>query len=278
MVASFILNPCDVIKTRLQTQNTLPGVHAADLPYKGFWRSLIKITAEEGFAGLMRGITASMMREASYSSLRLGLYDPIKGFFAPAGTEKHEFGLLEKILAGGLSGAIGSAIANPTDLIKIRFQSVFPGQPRPYKHTLDAFFTIFKTDGLAGLYRGVTPTIVRASVLTSAQLATYDHTKRYMIRSGFGDDTRTHLTCSVISGFVAATATNPFDVIKSRIMSDAHGRYRGPWHCMIAMLKSEGPRSFMKGWSASFARLGPHFCISMPLLELIRQLLGIDTV
>jgi hypothetical protein len=34
----------------------------------------------------------------------------------------------------------------------------------------------------------------------------------------------------------------------------------------------------VRGWTASFARLGPHFVMSMPLLELIRKLMGVDAV
>jgi hypothetical protein len=56
-------------------------------------------------------------------------------------------------------------------LIKIRFQNVLPGQPAPYKNTFHAFAVIAKTEGLlSGLYRGVVPTVVRASVRETSKI------------------------------------------------------------------------------------------------------------
>ncbi len=49
-----------------------------------------------------------MLREASYSSLRLGLYDPIKELIAPNAQTKDDFQLHHKILAGAITGVIGA--------------------------------------------------------------------------------------------------------------------------------------------------------------------------
>ena len=58
----------------------------------------------------MKGITASMMREASYSSMRLGLYDVFKGVYAPGVRSKEDFTLTQKILGKNRSDA-GEGIA-----------------------------------------------------------------------------------------------------------------------------------------------------------------------
>ena len=66
-------------------------------------------------------LTASILREASYSTIRIGAYEPLKellGAHNPARTP-----LWKKIIAGASSGAIGSAMASPTDLVKIRLQA-----------------------------------------------------------------------------------------------------------------------------------------------------------
>ena len=66
--------------------------------------------------GVYNGIEASCLREASYSTLRLGLYEPIKRVI---GSDEHG-PMWKKFAAGALSGIVGSAIANPADLLKIR--------------------------------------------------------------------------------------------------------------------------------------------------------------
>jgi solute carrier family 25 protein 14/30 len=277
MLISALLNPMDVVKVRLQTQNELV---AASVPrrYHGFVHGFRTILNEEGyFRGLMRGLSPSMMRELSYSSLRMGLYDPLKYFFA--GETAHP-GLLASILAGIVSGAIGSAIATPTDVVKIRFQGELPGQPRRYRNTFHAFYTIYTEEGIRGLYKGVFPTTLRAAILTSSQLASYDHSKRLLLRTGlFQDNPYLHITASIISGLVTTTASSPVDVIKTRWMNARKDAvYKGPFDCFWKSLTAEGPKALFRGWVPNYLRLGPHFLLSLPLYEQIRKLFGLSSL
>jgi len=287
MTISAILNPMDVIKVRLQLQNqmhrvSIGHIHGIGSPYHGFFHAASKILHEEGFfGGLMKGITPSMIRELSYSSIRMGLYDPIKQLLQPGATSKDDFTLIQKILAGALSGAIGSSLLNPTDLVKIRFQSVLPGQSRVYKHTADAFYKIYNFEGgIRGLYKGMIPTTMRASVLTSAQLSSYDHTKRVLLRNGLMEDNvYLHLVASIISGLVTTTATNPFDIVKTRWMASLEKNlYKSPLDCFIKTVSNEGFIALLKGWVPNYLRLGPHFLLSLPLNEFIRRMLGAGSV
>jgi len=300
MFISAILNPLDVVKVVLQTQSQLKSLDShphpisdvvlhpsrslyANARYHGAWHAIQSIFQEQGYRrGLMKGITASMLREASYSSIRMGLYDPIKILLAPKGTNKSEFSFWQKLIAGAGSGALGSFLATPTDLIKIRFQSYSPRHPNPYQNTFHAFYHIFKYEnGLHGLYKGATPTILRAAILTSVQLSTYDQTKRILIQSGyFHDTTLTHMIASAFSGLLVTTAVNPADVIKTRIMCDQTSTqrlYRNPIDCLLKTMRNEGPWAFMKGWLPNYLRIGPHCLVSLPLAEFIRKSFGADS-
>ena len=67
-----------------------------------------------------------------------------------------------KALSGVLSGAMASGICNPTDVVKIRMQADGMGKdkghaPR-YRGLAHAFSTIWRDEGLKGLYKGVSPT------------------------------------------------------------------------------------------------------------------------
>jgi hypothetical protein len=279
MFISALLNPIDVVKARLQIQgqgSLLTGVH-----YHGLYDGLSTIAREEGIRGLMSGLTPSMMREASYSSLRMGLYDLFKGMLAPEGTQKDDFSLWQKILAGMASGALGSVIATPTDLVKLRFQTYSKHHPNPYPSTLSAFSHIYLTGGIRALYKGGAPTVIRAAILTSSQLSSYDQTKRALLHSGyFADNSLTHILASGVAGLVTATTTCPADVIKTRIMTDGQRGlrlYHNPLDCIIKTYRQEGIRAFFRGWLANWLRLGPHFIVSLPLTEFIRTSLGADS-
>eukprot|EP01116_Phalansterium_solitarium_P020510 TRINITY_DN6084_c0_g1_i1.p1 TRINITY_DN6084_c0_g1~~TRINITY_DN6084_c0_g1_i1.p1 ORF type:complete len:326 (+),score=43.30 TRINITY_DN6084_c0_g1_i1:131-979(+) len=280
-MVSALLNPMDVIKVRLQTQSQLARAQGTSLyaasPYNGFSHAFVKIFREEGyFRGLQKGFTASMIREISYSSLRLGLYDYVKSAIAGS-ADKDQFTLGQKILAGAITGAMGSAFVNPADLIKIRFQAVLPGEQRKYRHTLHAFVTIMRDEGgVRGLYKGALPTIVRASLLNSAQLASYDESKRFLLRHGyFNDNFSLHFTAACISGLVTTTVVNPADLVKTRWMTDRQ-RYTSPLDVLVKTVRNEGVLALFKGWVPNYMRLGPHFVLSLPLLEFIRRALGAD--
>jgi len=86
----------------------------------------------------------------------------------------------------------------------------------------------------------------------------------------------THLAASLLASLVATTVCNPADVIKTRVMNDS-GKLGGSRQMLRHVLLAEGPQALMKGWCASYGRLGPHTIISFMCIEKIRKLLGAGT-
>lgn len=217
-----------------------------------------------------------MVRELAYSSIRLGLYDPAKALFVAPNVAPGDVPLPSKIVAGLLSGGIGSCLATPSDVVKIRFQARLPDQPRLYRHSWHALTAIYAAEGVRGLYRGVGPTVVRAAVLTSAQLASYDHTKHALLRRRLvPDGPRLHVVCALVAGLVTATATCPVDVIKTRLMNASTGTYASAWDCLRTSVAHDGVSVLMRGWLPNYLRLGPHFVVSLPLYEFFRRRFGV---
>ena len=197
-----VTHPIDTIKVRLQLQGELRA--QSQVKYQGLMRGITTIVSEEGVMGLYKGITASLLREGSYSTLRMGLYEPFKRLLQNP-SDKEEF-LWKKVIAGGLSGACGSALANPTDLIKVRLQA----DASQSHNVWSVFLQILRTEGWKGLYRGIGPTTQRAMILTASQLPSYDHSKRLLVQSGhFHEGILSHCICSMVAGLVCATTTSP---------------------------------------------------------------------
>ncbi|EDO25509.1 predicted protein, partial [Nematostella vectensis] len=229
-----------------------------------------------------RGLAASMLREGSYSSIRMGLYDPVRTILVG---DAKEVTLTNKILAGFVSGGLGSCLINPADVVKIRIQGEIrvPGQPTRYKNTFHAFYQIWKDEGIRGLYKGVGATTLRAAILTSAQLSSYDHSKHMLLKTKyFNDDFKTHFTSALISGFVTTTATSPVDVIKTRLMNDKStakdALYKNSLDCLVKTIRNEGILALYRGFLPNYLRLGPHFIFSLPLYEQLRIAFGVGTL
>lgn len=288
-LVSMSLNSTDHVKTRLQIQQKASILSQNGLvPYKSFGEAFGRIFREEGIGILLgRGIFSSAIREMSYSSVRMGLYDVTKQLLNMG--EGGDVGLMNKIIAGGISGAIGSYLANPFDLIRIRQQGVLPivnaeGKivqgPKPYRHTFDAVVQIYRTEGgIKGLYRGVSATVLRAAVVTGSQLSSYDHAKHILIHqtSYFDDSFKTHMVASTIAGLCTAIASNPVDVIKTRYMNDQKG-YSGIMDCFLKTVRFEGFKALYKGFLPNYIRLGGHCMFTLPLYEQMRQLFGLTTL
>lgn len=288
MCASGVTNPFDVIKVRQQLRTQIPGQSA-----NAFWAVGTQMVRSEGFKALTHGFTASMMREFTYSGMRLGTYEFFKDTLNSAshGVLTRE-GVALKVLAATCSSSIGSFIANPTDVIKVRMQAHYP-QGRPYRNTAHAFASVFREGashastagglpllgGVRALWRGAEATTFRGVVLSISQIASYDQVKqmlkqRGVMREGIG----LHITASLFAGLCCSVTSSPVDVVKVRLMTDKNRQLRGVFHGVKTILVNEGPMAFYKGFSMCWARLGTHTIVSFLIFEELRKLVGIEPV
>ena len=111
----IVTNPLDVLKIRSQTAGEL--VSWPRPPISVLAKDILRV---EGVSGLFKGLSISMIRELTFSSARLGLYEPIKSIISQTGS-RTDLSLPGKIVAGVVSGAAASTLFNPTDVIKGKF-------------------------------------------------------------------------------------------------------------------------------------------------------------
>ena len=115
----MIVHPIDTIKIRMQMQGI--GMSASQgREHKTFAHGFYNIINKEGSRGLYRGISASFCRESTYSTLRLGLYEPFKEL---VGAKEKNAPMYLQAVAGFFSGLVGASFTNPCDFLKVRMQS-----------------------------------------------------------------------------------------------------------------------------------------------------------
>ena len=180
-----------------------------------------------------------------------------------------EPGVGVKIVAGMTSGAVAAGLSNPTDLIKTRMQAAGPVQG-----SLSIIKVILKEDGILGLWKGATPSMVRAAMLTAAQCVTYDEVKLVLKRQGWQDDLATHLVVSGIAGLVTTTITAPVDMVKTNVFVNR----MQVWDCVVDIYKRFGVKGFFRGWGATWARQGPMTTVVFVVNEALRPVLGLQAL
>ncbi|XP_010452939.1 PREDICTED: mitochondrial uncoupling protein 6 [Camelina sativa] len=234
------------------------------------------IVKNEGPSALFSGVSATVLRQMLYSATRMGIYDFLKRRWTDRLTGN--FPLVTKITAGLIAGAIGSAVGNPADVAMVRMQAD-GGLPlnrrRNYKSVVDALERIVRQEGVSSLWRGSWLTVNRAMIVTASQLATYDHVKEILIAGGRGTPggIGTHVAASFAAGIVAAVASNPIDVVKTRMMNADKENYGGPLDCALKTVAEEGPMALYKGFVPTVTRQGPFTMILFITLEQIRGVL-----
>merc|ERR1711862_899766 len=137
-------------------------------------------------------------------------------------------------------------------------------------------------EGVLGLWKGVGPTIGRATALAAAELSTYDEVKAQFKRREIiaQDGLFLHTSTALVSGFVATVASSPFDVVKSRVMAqpiDASGKgtlYRGMIDCFVKSVRSEGPLALYRGFWPNFGRVVPRVTIVFIVMEQLKARFG----
>jgi solute carrier family 25 protein 14/30 len=175
--------------------------------------------------------------------------------------------LHEKIMAGVFAGAISSFFATPLDVVKIRLQ--VKGERR-YRGLMHGLIDVGKTEGLAGLYKGWAPTMIRAAVLTGSQVSSYDQIKRVLIgRDLMKEGIPLHIVASFFAGLICSLTTSPVDVIKTRYQNTpAHlGKYSSVFDCFVQSVKAEGIYGLYKGFLPNWMRLGPHSIIAFLMYD-----------
>jgi dicarboxylate transporter 10 len=193
------------------------------------------------------------MRQATYSTVRFGMYEEMKHSLGPSPSSAM------LIVTASSAGFVGGVAGNFADVINVRMQNdaALPAEKRrKYKHVFDGMVRIARQEGLPGCFRGWVPNSSRAAVQTAGQLASYDSIKRVMIESmEMSDNLSTQLSASFLAGVIATTATNPIDVIKSRVMSSAGN------DSLLSVIRSafrnDSIRWVFRGWLPSFLRIGP---------------------
>ncbi|KAK9453848.1 mitochondrial carrier domain-containing protein [Dipodascopsis uninucleata] len=213
LAASVIYVPTEVLKTRLQLQGRHNNPHFnSGYNYLGTIDAIQTIIREEKWSALFFGYKATLLRDLPFSALQLAFYEQFRST-AQKLTGMREIGHVQELLTGATAGGLAGVLTTPMDVIKTRLQTqreelpnsripvsepkaatteskgekiVSSGQfklsngrgPQTVltsESVLQALRTIYRTEGVNGLFAGVGPRFVWTSIQSSIMLFVYQN-------------------------------------------------------------------------------------------------------
>jgi solute carrier family 25 (mitochondrial oxoglutarate transporter), member 11 len=256
MVATTCIQPIDMIKVRLQ----LAGEGTAGGPKPTPLSVTREVIAQGKVMDLYTGLSAGLLRQAVYTTARLGFFDTfMKSLSARAEAKERKVTFYERAGSGLAAGGLAAMVGNPADLALIRMQSdgLKPKAERAnYNSVIDALMRIARNEGIGAWWAGAYPTVVRAMALNFGQLAFFSEAKSQLKDTSLSPRAQT-LTASAIAGFFASFFSLPFDFVKTRLQKQSKGPdgklpYNGMMDCFQKVIRNEGPLRFYRGFSTYY--------------------------
>jgi solute carrier family 25 oxoglutarate transporter 11 len=229
------------------------------------------IVHSEGILGLFAGLPAGLARQAVYTTLRVGLYDIIRPLIVKNGEQPN---MGHRAASGLIAGGIASFMTCPVEICMVRMQGdgrLPPSERRNYKSFFDALVRIPREEGLFAYWKGASPTVFRAMVVSMTQLGTYDQVKSMLLPT-MGDGFPLHVVSAVSAAVVYSYASLPLDTVKTRMQSakatDGKATIVGS---LKGIIRDTGVKGLWTGFGPYFARRFLFsFCLPFCLLPTAR--------
>lgn len=173
LVVSVVLTPADLVKCRMQVQNTLP---VQDRIYKNSFQCLAAIHRRRGIPGLFRGHVAMMLRESIGCAWYFVTFQYIVRLFARDGECFHDVSPMAHLLGGGLAGVAFWTSTYPIDAVKTKQQTMKADYLR--LNFRQCCQRLYRTEGMRGLFRGYSVTALRAVPGNAVLIAAYEQVNK----------------------------------------------------------------------------------------------------
>lgn len=280
-IATTIIYPLDIVKTKLQDQKGLGKQRV----YAGPVDCARQIISKDGLKGMYRGWPPNVLFVMPEKALKLTCFEMFRNSFM----DEHGYVSMGKeMLAGGLAGFIQVTMTNPMELLKIQGATMRDKLKSGEIKELIGYRQLVKNLGFSGMYTGILATLSRDIPFSMIYFSLYSQTKQLLLKDAKDKEAVAGraFMAGAIAGTVAAAVTTPLDVIKTRVHSkavaarvDGIGLFVSREVSLIKMnvaniVKNEGYPAFFKGVVPRCMIISPLFAITMTCYEKLQQKFG----
>ncbi|KAH7307381.1 hypothetical protein KP509_22G056400 [Ceratopteris richardii] len=245
-------HPLDTIRIHIQQPKALPMISTsmADISQR--------INALGGLSAFFKGMGPPLASIAVQNAVAFSTYDHFLRTLWGKTDDPPPYRRVA--MAGFGAGLIQTAILTPVELVKIRLQ-LSTSVPQSRIGPLDVVRSIFRLEGLPGLYRGLGITILRDAPAFALYFSSNEYTLEWL-HPGCRKSKENSLLTSFIAGGVAGITSwiicYPPDVIKSRLQAQgapgSSSKYTGIIDCLRKSIKEEGCTVLWRGLGTAVVR------------------------
>lgn len=225
------LQPLDTCKTRLQASSVAAPLRTT-------------LLANKGVRGLYRGVVPGVVGIVPAAAVYMLVFQSLKTRLTARFPDRG------RNVAIAASAAIGDVVASlvrvPCEVLKQRLQVGV------YSDLGGALRGLVASRQLGRLYAGLGAQLARDVPYAAVEFVFYENLKNG-VSDGKGEKLSRAESFVVggVSGAAAAIASNPLDVVKTRLMTQTRTgggvKYKGVGHALVTVAREEGVKTFAKG-------------------------------
>jgi solute carrier family 25 carnitine/acylcarnitine transporter 20/29 len=256
MASVVVCHPFDTIRTRLQL---------SPARFRGFFDCAAQTVARESAWGLYKGFLPPFFSQAVYKAVIFTTSSALRrDVFAqqPPATAA--------LCSGAVAGGVNALLVAPVELVRNRLQVQYDNQRASsiYRGSWHCVSHVVRSEGVLGLWKGLTTTVVRDSLGVAFYFLGYDFAKQRLQGSQALGDSGALLAAGACGGLSFWAVALPFDTLKSLIQADGRaGKYTGLVASTRLLVREHGASHLFRGWQAAFSRGVPSAAITFWTFE-----------
>ncbi|XP_072240404.1 mitochondrial adenyl nucleotide antiporter SLC25A23 isoform X3 [Leuresthes tenuis] len=167
--AQTAIYPMEVLKTRLTLRKTGQ--------YSGIADCAKQILLREGLTAFYKGYIPNLLSIVPYAGIDLAVYETLKFAWLNRNRGLADPGVMVLVGCGAASSTCGQLASYPLALIRTRMQAQASVKGAPKLSMLSLLRNVVTQEGIAGLYRGISPNLLKIVPAVSVSYVVYEYTR-----------------------------------------------------------------------------------------------------
>jgi len=266
-----ITSPLDVVKILAQvgTKDT----------QQGFLKSFGNIYKNEGLKGFWKGNGIACVRLFPYNAVQFATFTKLKVILADPNTGR--ISPLNSLFAGSAGGIAATIATYPTDMVKTRLTVAHSDPSKSkYKGMVDAFRVIYKEEGPAAFYKGMSTSIIGVIPFAGGTFMSYEILDKAWNKPKDKMTAMENFINGCLAASFAQTFSFPFDTIRKKLQAQSKTvsedmrpdvEFNGMADAFVQTVKKHGVLGLWKGTTANLAKVAPYAGIMFAAFEFCKR-------